>query len=124
MQRLKDAAEWSKVTLAMPKFKKEFQFSGLGGIFTAMGMNISDGKLEKMGIEGENALDGIQKTSIDVDEEGLTLAAVTAITIFGGNGGKPETDKEVTMTVDRPFVYSITDNLTGAILLMGTVTDL
>ena len=121
INQIKDAAELSYVTLAMPKFKNESQMDKLGLVLADMGLTNGIGKLTKMGIDDLCGMSGVQKTSVDVDEEGLTLAAVTAIVMCTSPG--PQQYKKVNMTVDRPFIYTVTDRVTGSILLMGTVTD-
>lgn len=125
MKQIKAGAIRSRVTLAMPKFKNEMKLDCLGEILKKMGLDNFAGRLSKMGINlGCTLESAIQKTSIDVDEEGLTLAAVTAMNMVGFAGGTEPEYKDVTMTVDRPFIYTVTNRATGSILLMGTVTDL
>lgn len=121
INQIKDAAELSDVTLSMPKFKNESQMKNLALVLADMGLTNGVGKLSKMGIDDQCGMSGIQKTSVDVDEEGLTLAAVTAVSMATSPGWQEY--KEVNMTIDRPFIYTVTDRATGSILLMGTVTD-
>lgn len=124
MSQIKKASERSIVTLSMPKFKNQKTINGLGEIFGKMGHGDLYGKLSKMGLDFGCTLDqAVQKTAIDVDEDGLTLAAVTAILMYGATGDPEPEYKEVSMTVDRPFIYTVTNRSTGSILLMGTVTD-
>lgn len=56
---------------------------------------------------------------IAVDEHGTEAAAATAV--IGGATGGPSA--WVDLTVDRPFVFLIRDDETGAILFMGRVLD-
>lgn len=56
---------------------------------------------------------------IAVDEEGTEAAAATAV--IGGATGGPS--QWVDLTVDRPFLFLIRDDETGAILFMGRVVD-
>jgi serpin B len=62
----------------------------------------------------------IHQANIDVDEAGTEAAAATAV---GGDttGGGP--DGEVTVTVDRPFIFLIRDSASGEILFAGRVVD-
>ena len=62
-----------------------------------------------------------QKATISLDETGAEAAAATAV-VFGTTGA-PASPPPVTMTVDRPFLVSIVDNPTGAILFVGDVQD-
>lgn len=62
----------------------------------------------------------VHQANIDVDEAGTEAAAATAV---GGDtsGGGPE--GEVTVTVDRPFIFLIRDATSGEILFAGRVVD-
>lgn len=56
---------------------------------------------------------------IAVDEEGTEAAAATAV--IGGATGGPS--QWVDLTVDRPFLFLIRDDETGAVLFMGRVVE-
>ena len=60
----------------------------------------------------------IHQAFIAVDEEGTEAAAATAVVIRAVSApvGK-------TIVVDRPFLFAIKDNQTGAVLFLGRVTD-
>jgi serpin B len=59
----------------------------------------------------------IHQTFIDVKEEGTEAAAATVVEMKdGASGGGP-----LQFTADRPFLYVIQENSTGAILFMGKV---
>jgi len=60
----------------------------------------------------------IHQTFIDVQEEGTEAAAATIVEIIetSAGGGGP-----IYFTVDRPFLYVIKENSTGAVLFMGKV---
>ncbi|HED24616.1 MAG TPA: serpin family protein [Firmicutes bacterium] len=58
------------------------------------------------------------KTYIDVNEEGTEAAAVTSVEVEVT--AMPE---RFSMVIDRPFFFTITDEMTGAILFMGTVFE-
>ena len=70
--------------------------------------------------EGLHISDVIHKTRIRVSEEGTEAAAVTSIEM--GVTSVPVHD--FTMRVDRPFLFLIEDEDTGAILFLGHVTSL
>lgn len=57
---------------------------------------------------------------VAVDEAGTEAAAATAV-VFGDAGAPPA--PELTLSVDRPFLFVIRDNATAEILFMGRVTD-
>ena len=54
------------------------------------------------------------RTYVDVNEEGTTAAAVTAV-VVGPTSVPP------TLRVDRPFVFALRENLSGTILFMGVI---
>lgn len=58
-----------------------------------------------------------QKTFLEVNEEGTTAAAATAVQIG-------PTSLPPTIRVDRPFLLVLRERLTGTILFIGQVTDL
>ena len=58
----------------------------------------------------------IHKAIIDVDEKGTTASAATGVSV-GVTSVPP------TLVVDRPFLFFIRHNPTGAILFQGRVVD-
>jgi serine protease inhibitor len=60
----------------------------------------------------------IHQTFIDVQEEGTEAAAATIVEILETSAGG---DSTPVFRVDRPFLYIIKENSTGAILFMGKV---
>lgn len=62
------------------------------------------------------------KTILTVDNKGAEGASV----VIGGGfcGAYPSDDEPFDFVADRPFMYFIRESSTGAILLLGTVTDL
>ena len=106
--------------LSMPKFKCEFGTS-LNPIFEKMG--ITDAFSDKANFSGISKdplrIDNvIQKTFIEVNEKGAEAAAATAIMLVGMSA-RPMENKS--LTLDRPFFYAITDNISGEILFVGKV---
>lgn len=63
----------------------------------------------------------MHQANIDVDEEGTEAAAATAVGMDTGGGPSPL--KEITLRLDRPFLFFVRDVETGAVLFMGRVTD-
>jgi serpin B len=59
----------------------------------------------------------IQKTFVEVNEEGTEAAAATAI-------GVGVTSMPPSMTVDRPFLFIIHERLSGNVLFLGQVNSL
>lgn len=63
----------------------------------------------------------IHEANIDVDEKGTEAAAATAVGM--DTGGGPSPIKDITLHLDRPFLFFVRDDQTGAILFMGRITD-
>jgi serpin B len=105
--------------LIMPRFK--FATSvGLTETLSALGMPEAFGdRADFSGIDGARDLRVeavIHKAIIAVDEKGTTAAAATGIGV--GLVSAPPT-----LVVDRPFMFFIRHNSTGAILFQGRVVD-
>jgi serine protease inhibitor len=114
----------------LPKFKMESKYD-LNATLKALGIRqafeppTANGGADFSGISAsDNPNDQlwigkvIHKTFIEVNEKGTEAAAATIISFAGG--GLPEMmpfDPE--FRADRPFIYLIRDNQTGAILFMG-----
>jgi serpin B len=64
----------------------------------------------------------IHQANIDVVEEGTTAAAVTVV-VGATMGGGMDEPAHVQFHVDKPFLYFIHDNSSGAVLFMGRVDD-
>jgi serpin B len=60
------------------------------------------------------------KAFVRVDEFGTEAAAATGITMEDGSAGP---DEFTSITVDRPFVYMIRDDLTDTVLFTGLMMD-
>ncbi|HMD54211.1 MAG TPA: serpin family protein, partial [Phycisphaerae bacterium] len=112
--------------LVLPKFKLNYSvelkepLQSLG-IKAAFGANSADFS----GINSRTNLyisGAVQKTFVEVKEEGTEAAAVTGdAMVSGGSEMVPQDPFE--MIVDRPFLFLIEDNQTGIILFMGVVVD-
>jgi serpin B len=62
-----------------------------------------------------------QKTFLNVNEEGSEAAAATSVKMK--TTAAPVGDRPFHMEVNRPFFIAITDNETGAILFMGSISN-
>ena len=111
-------------TLVLPKFKLNYSvelkepLQSLG-IKTAFDANSADFS----GISSNSSLcisSVVQKTFVEVKEEGTEAAAVTGMRITVLSGERPPQDP-FEMIVNRPFLFLIEDNQTGIILFMGVV---
>ena len=118
---LKDLED-KQVTLTMPKFEFESEFS-LTDTLAAMGMPVAfSDKADFSGMTGNRELaitDVLHKAFVSVDEAGTEAAAATAVVV--GLTSVPE--QPVQVTVDRPFIFLIRDIETGAILFVGRVMN-
>ena len=64
----------------------------------------------------------IQETHIGIDEEGVEGAAYTMMAMEGADA-MIDGEQKAEMILDRPFIYGIRDNATGAWLFMGICRD-
>ncbi len=122
------SAMWSglqptSVSFAMPKFKVESSFT-LGDYLAALGMPdaFAPDLADFSGMTGGRDLfigAVVHKAFVAVDEEGTEAAAATAVIMELSMA--PMFD--VTLTVDRPFLYIIRDLQSGQILFMGRVLN-
>ena len=130
LQAITDNLNRSKVILRMPRFKLDYSFSakkGLQalGLADAFHMENADfrpiaGRLKGVPIEAIWIEDAVQKSFVEVNEEGSEAAAATAV-IVGVPDSKPQPPVEV--TIDRPFIFLLRHSPTGAVLFMGRVLD-
>lgn len=128
-----DAARWAEWTaalaehtigLTLPRFRLEYQRE-LEGDLSALGMRIA---FDEHRADFSRMLSGsiagnlfitkvIQKTFVDVNEEGTTAAAATSV-------GIGLTSAPATIQFDRPFLFAIRERLSGTILFLGQVVKL
>ncbi len=114
------------VDLKLPRFRIEYARI-LNNALSAMGMGIAfsdKADFSKM-ISGAGEDEGLflqtvlQKSFVEVNEEGTEAAAVTIIA-EGEEGPRKEPEVH-TMVVDHPFFFAICDDASEAILFTGTV---
>jgi len=140
-QRL-DAAEVASVTaalkgatrgqvaLALPRFKAEFRADGLVSLFKTAGMALAFDPLHAdfSGMTGSASgtklnIDDIKhRATIEVTEPGTEAAAATAV-VIAGRGLAPREPDAASFVVDRPFLFYVVDDASGAILFQGRITD-
>ena len=105
---------YDEVHTAMPKFKTEYT-RDLMPIFRAAGLT-NLGELDAIA-PGAYVSGAVHKAVIDVNEEGVSAAAVTAIE--GAGSGIPKKEKIATVIADRPYIYMIVDIDTNVPLFIG-----
>ncbi len=129
-----DAGQWDSwfenpllrgVRVEMPKFK--YEFKGMLNdplINLGLGVAFQPGEADFSGINPEKGRElfisrVIHQTFIDVQEEGTEAAAATIVELrenSSAGGGSP-----VIFKADRPFLYCIKENSTGAVVFIGKV---
>lgn len=112
------------VDMTLPKFSADSRFE-LASVLQQMGMAsaFDPTTADLSGITTDERLwvdKVVHEANIDVDENGTTAAAVTVV---GGRGGAGEPPPSTTFHIDKPFLYLIQENTTGAVLFMGRIDD-
>ena len=111
------------VDLHLPRFKTEYNIR-LNDLLTDMGMGgaFTPGQADFSRMSDLEAFISFvdQFTYISTDEEGTEAAAVTVVGVELTSVGPP---REVTFHANRPFIYLIREQSTGAILFMGAVKN-
>ena len=130
-----DAAKWAawtaplgtgemKLGLTLPRFKLEYDRK-LNDDLSALGMRVAfdearaDFSRMRTGPLGGNLYISrvIQKTFVDVNEEGTTAAAATSV-------GIGLTSLPLTIDFNRPFLFVIRERFSGTILFVGQIVTL
>ncbi|NPV14372.1 serpin family protein [candidate division WOR-3 bacterium] len=113
-------------TVLLPRFKMEYEKS-LRDVLIELGMGIAfdlnqaDFSLMGKGGPGFAIGDVKHKSFVEVNEEGTEAAAVTSVEmVLAAVPSQPRFE----MVVNRPFLFAIQDNETGAILFLGVVRNL
>lgn len=116
--------EQHEVDLTLPRFSIDSRFE-LAPVLSTLGMPTAfTPGADLSGITTDEPLlisAVVHEANIDVVEDGTTAAAVTVV-VGATTGGSPLLSK-VQMHVDRPFLYFIHDEASGAVLFMGVVDD-
>lgn len=110
--------------LAMPRFELRNRY-GLKPVLTALGMGVAfSDAADFSGISPGFDLkisEVIQEAWVKVDESGTEAAAATAIVFDAGAALEPEPVRQIAL--DRPFVFLIRHEATGAVMFTGRVVD-
>ena len=107
------------VPVYLPKFKFTFSYKELKDQLTQLGLqSLFSDSADLDDINPKLYIDKIiQKTYIEVNEEGTEAAAATAA--FGMTTSMPP----VELKANRPFMFAIRETTTGLVLFLGTVTN-
>lgn len=123
---MKEYEMQEQVVVTMPRFKFAFELE-MKDVLKGMGMekafNPSESDFSKIAdVDDLHINSVVHKSFVDVNETGTEAAAVTSIT-FGVTSIQPGEDQKIYFTVDKPFVFAITEKDTGAILFLGEVNQ-
>jgi len=109
----------ARLLVTLPKFELEYKVGGeLDDLLKELGMGIAyspQSDFTRMAASDPWLSRVAHKTYLRVDEKGTEAAAVT--------GGVMVESMPPEFRVDRPFVFTISDSKSGAILFMGLVGD-
>ena len=112
-----------QVRLALPRFRLAAKFD-LVPVLRELGVRLAFGsgadfsgitRAERLAVDA-----AVHQAYIDVDEKGTEAAAATGVAMVALAMTR---DQPVEVTVDRPFLFAITDTATGLPLFLGRVTD-
>jgi serpin B len=115
------------VALALPKFAVDTN-ADLVPVLKALGLTVATdvSRADFSGMTTQAPLyvsAVIHKANLEVDEQGTTAAAATAVVMSVGGCTGPNPATTVSLRFDRPFLFLVRDVQTGTILFMGRVTD-
>jgi len=112
------------VSLSVPRFKIDSRFDLIADL-AAMGMlDMASTSADFSRITDSEALwldEVTHQAIIDVDEEGATAAAATMIR--GAPLDASVTPPPIVVRFDRPFLFLLRENRSGAVLIAGWVED-
>jgi serpin B len=128
-----DAARFAQITtglqaadvdLTLPRFKIETK-SNLNSALAGMGMPLafdpSRADFSGMTTQAQLYIERVvHQANIAVDEKGTEATAATAVVMAAASAAPIQ---QVTLHVDRPFIFAVRDTNTGAILFLGRVVD-
>ncbi len=122
LRRIVNGLGGTSVILSMPKFSFRSK-AQLKDALSQLGMPIAfTDRADFSGMTKQEPLeiaDVIHQAFIAVDEKGTEAAAATAVVMRATAAPL----KQVELKVDRPFLFLIQDDETGAILFMGRLAD-
>ncbi|VFQ99130.1 unnamed protein product [Cuscuta campestris] len=109
----------------IPKFKVSFGFE-VSDVLKELGVvsPFAGGEGLTEMVEGSEVYVSqiIHKSFVEVNEGGTEAGAAT-VTYGIGACWRPEEEEEVDFVADHPFLYFIREDISGTILLLGTVTN-
>jgi serine protease inhibitor len=121
-KKLNDGLNPTSLQMNMPRFKMSYETS-LNSLLSSMGMadafNSSIANFTGINAGGGLYISEVKhKTMVDVNEEGTVAAAVTSVGISNTSIQIP-----AVITINKPFIFVISEKSTGAILFTGRIMD-
>ncbi len=113
-------------TVELPSFTLKYE-SSLRDSLSKIGMETAFTKFanfSKMETDKTQQIsigDVIHSVRVEVNEQGTIAAAATAVIPVSGGGG--ESPPPFLMTLNKPFVFAITDDINGELYFLGIVQD-
>lgn len=124
LQSVLDGLKPQAVRLTIPKFNYQSPTISLNQPLARLGIvdAFQAGVADFSGMDGTRDLfisDCYHKAMVRADEDGTEAAAATAMAVDIESARKPP----LTLIVDRPFVFVIRDDSTGAVLFVGRIAN-
>lgn len=116
------AAEAPVRRLMVPKFKFSFKFEAspeMQKLGVTRAFNGGDFSGMVTGGDGLSIAEVYHQATIEVDELGTVAAASTAVVMMQRASSRPPVD----FVADRPFLFAVVEELTGAVLFLGHVVN-
>lgn len=113
-----DALEIQETAVRVPRLQLRTKVSLDPVMNTAFGIDLKTGTYENLG-PLTTLTTAKQETIVVIDEAGSKAAGVTG----GGNNGAGPIEPELEIAINRPYLFFIQDNATGAVLFQGRVTE-
>ncbi|MFO7639653.1 MAG: serpin family protein [bacterium] len=118
-----------KGELVLPRFKLEYA-QKLNEVLKRVGMEVAfdparadfSGMVEPGANLALFISEVMHKSFVEVNEEGTEAAAATSVTVT--LTAMPVQEERFRMVCDRPFIYLIRDDRTGALLFLGALNEL
>ncbi|MDR2383250.1 MAG: serpin family protein [Prevotellaceae bacterium] len=114
-----------QVNLCLPRFKSECKYQMHKNILPELGMKIpftGAANFSNISDIPTYISEVIHKTFVEVNEEGTEAAAVTSVGMF--TSVNPDPSQPIDFIVNKPFVFVIRENSSGAILFMGKIGEI
>jgi serpin B len=127
LRRTMQAEEATKVVLNLPRLDAESPIMSLEEPLKAMGMPLAFG----LGAQFSDMVDFpdlsigrvLHSTKVRVDEKGTEAAASTAVEHVWLMASPTPASKPPRIICDRPYLFAIADEQSGAMLFLGAVND-